>query len=333
MSETLDPATGVVVSVVIPVYNEEAGLTRFFDRLYPVLDGLGVSYEAVFVDDGSRDRSATLLRQQYKMHPDTTRVLFLRRNAGQHVAILAGLAACVGRRVVTLDADLQDLPEEIPRLLAEMDQGHDYVGAVRRHRYDSRWRESASRLLNRLREHVTRVHMTDEGCMLRAYNRDVVDALLSSNEGHTFIPALAYLYSTNPAEILVGHGAREAGASKYPPYKLIQRNFDLLTGLSLVPLQLFSLVGIASSLVSFALAVYLILRGVIVGPEAEGPFVLLGVLFFLAGVVLFGIGLLGGYVGRIVERGRGWPAALVREELTQRKGHRTRELATWGPKA
>jgi undecaprenyl-phosphate 4-deoxy-4-formamido-L-arabinose transferase len=337
MSETPDPAVGVVVSVVIPVYNEELVLTRFCDRLYPVLDGMGLSYEAVFVDDGSRDRSATLLRQQYKMRPDTTRVLYLRRNAGQDAAIMAGLAACVGQRIVTLDADLQDPPEEIPRLLAEMDQGHDYVGSIRRYRHEARWRESASRLMNRVRERITGVQMTDPGCMLRAYDRDIVDALLASREVHTFIPALAYLYSTNPAEILVGHEALAGEGARYPLYRLTARNFDLLTGFSLVPLQVFSRAGIAISLVSFGFAIYLALHWVIVGPEAEGSFALLGVLFFLAGVILFGIGLLGGYVGRIFEQCRGRPDVLVREELIPRptagaKGRQTGGVAAPGPK-
>jgi undecaprenyl-phosphate 4-deoxy-4-formamido-L-arabinose transferase len=337
MSKTPDPAAGVVVSVVIPVYNEELVLTRFFDRLYPVLDSLGVSYEAVFVDDGSRDRSATLLRQQYKLRPDTTRVVYLRRNAGQHVALMAGLAACVGQRIVTLDADLQNPPEEIPRILAEMDHGHDYVGSIRRHRHDAKWRNTASSLMNRLRKRMTGVHMTDQGCMLRAYDRDIVDALLATSEVHTFIPALAYRYSVNPTEILVGHEARAGGESKSLPYKLTARNFDLLTGFSLIPLQLFSLAGIAISLVSFGFAIYLTLRWVIVGPEAEGPFALLGVLFFLAGVILFGIGLLGGYVGRIFEQCRGWPDDLVCEELTPRpatgaKGLRIEGSAARRPK-
>jgi undecaprenyl-phosphate 4-deoxy-4-formamido-L-arabinose transferase len=329
MPDTLDPGAGAVaVSVVIPVYNEEAVLTRLFDRLYPVLDSLGVSYEAVFVDDGSRDRSATLLRQQHRLRPDSTRVVYLRRNAGQDAAITAGFAACVGRRVVTLDADLQNPPEEIPRLLAEMDHGHDYVGSIRRNRHDAKWREVASKLLNHLRERITRVHMTDLGCMLRAYDRDIVDAVLASREAHTFIPALAYLCSANPTEILVGHEERAAGESKYPPYKLIHRNFDVMTGLSLVPLQLFSLAGIAISLVSFAVVIFMILRRGIVGPEAEGLFTLFGVLVFLAGVILFGIGLLGQYVGRIFEQAGGRPRYLVREELTPRPTLRSQGCST-----
>ncbi len=311
-----EPKTSAVeLSVVIPVYNEEAVLPQLFDRLYPVLDRLGLSYEVVLVDDGSRDRSATLLRQQHRIRPDTTRILLLRTNAGQHAAILAGFEVAVGRRVVTLDADLQNPPEEIPRLLAEMDRGHDYVGSIRRKRKDARWRDFASKVMNRLRERITRVQMTDQGCMLRAYDREIVEAVLASDEAHTFIPALAYLYAANPTEILVEHDERAAGESKYPLYKLIHLNFDLMTGFSLVPLQLFSLIGIAIALAAFAFVVFLAVRRLVVGPEAEGVFTLFGILFFLAGVILFGIGLLGEYVGRIYEQSRGRPKYLIRAHL------------------
>lgn len=307
--------TAVALSVIVPVYCEEAVLPALFGRLYPVLDGLGICYEVVFVDDGSRDRSATLLRQQYKLRAGVTRVLLLRNNAGQHAAIMAGFEASLGRRVVTLDADLQNPPEEIPRLLAEMDRGHDYVGSIRRTRRDAKWRDLASKAMNHLRERITHVQMTDQGCMLRAYDREIVDAVLASHEAHTFIPALAYIYASNPTEVLVDHEERAAGESKYPLYKLIHLNFDLMTGFSLVPLQLFSLVGIGISLVSFVFVFYLAIRRLVVGPEVEGVFTLFGILFFLAGVILFGIGLLGEYVGRIYEQSRGRPYYLVRAHL------------------
>ncbi|MGH8427806.1 MAG: glycosyltransferase, partial [Gammaproteobacteria bacterium] len=237
-----DPRTPRV-SIVIPIYNEEAGLEALFARLYPALDALGVSYEVLFVDDGSRDRSAALLRTQYQKRPDVTRVVLLQTNFGQHAAIYAGFAKSRGERMVTLDADLQNPPEEIARLLEEMDAGHDYVGTIRRNRRDSWWRRYASRLMNRIREHITRVHMTDQGCMLRAYDRSVVDAINSTSEINTFIPALAYLYSANPVEIEVAHDERAAGQSKYSLMRLVQLNFDLVTGFSVMPLQVFSLLG------------------------------------------------------------------------------------------
>jgi len=280
------------LSVVIPVCNEEAVLTRLCDRLYPVLDGLGLDHEVVFVDDGSRDRSPTLLRQQHRIRPDVTRVLLLRSNAGQHAAIRAGLEASQGQRVVTLGADLQDAPEEIPRLLAEMDRGHDFVGSIRRRR--SRWQDLASKAMNRLREHITGIRMTDQGCMLRAYDREILDAVLRSDGAHTLIPALAYLYAANPTEIEANHAERAAGNSKHALFKLIRRDLDLMTGFSPVPLQVFSLagmgVGMGMSLAAFLVVVYFAYRRLAIGPEMDGVFILFALLFFLAGVTLFGLG-------------------------------------------
>jgi undecaprenyl-phosphate 4-deoxy-4-formamido-L-arabinose transferase len=317
VNEKTQSAT-MALSVVIPVFNEEAVLTRLFDRLYPVLDGLGQTYEAVFVDDGSRDRSATLLRQQHTLRPDTTRVVYLRGNLGQDAAIMAGFAACVGRRIVTLGADLQCPPEEIPRLLAEMDRGHDYVGPICRRRHDPKWRDIASLFTNGLRERITGMQMTDPGCMLRAYDREIVSAVLVSSDVHGFIPALAYRSATNPTEIPVECEASAVGESKYPLYRLIRLNLNLLTGFSLIPLRTFSLLGIGVSIASFAFVIYLALRRLLVGPEGEGLLGLFGLLFFLLGVILFGIGLLGEYVGHVFEHTRGRPQPLVREELTPR---------------
>ena len=303
------------VSVVIPVYNEESGRPALFQRLYAALDQLGVSYEVVFVNDGSVDRSAALLRAQYQQRPDVTRVVLFNGNFGQHLAIMAGFEHARGERIVTLDADLQNPPEEIGRLLAAMDQGHDYVGTIRRMRRDTAFRRVASRAMNRLREHITRIHMTDQGCMLRAYSRDIIDAINACREVNTFIPALAYTFAQRPTEIEVGHEDRAAGESKYSLYKLIRLNFDLVTGFSLVPLQMFSLFGIAISLLSVLFVVFLAIRRLVVGPEAEGLFTLFGIAFFLIGIALFGIGLLGEYVGRIYQQVRQRPRYLIEAVL------------------
>src|SRR5512138_3807903 len=175
------------LSVVIPVYNEEAGLSALFARLYPALDALGLRYEVIFVNDGSRDRSAAILREQFARRPDVTRVVLLNGNFGQHLAIMAGFERCRGERVVTLDADLQNPPEEIQKLLARMDEGYDYVGSYRSERRDSLFRRVASRAMNRVRERLTNIRMTDQGCMLRAYARNVVDAINQSPEVNTFV--------------------------------------------------------------------------------------------------------------------------------------------------
>src|SRR5437879_9538354 len=179
------------LSVVIPVYNEEAVLPALFAGLYPALDALVASYEVIFINDGSVDRSAALLRGQFEIRPDATRVILFNGNFGQHLAIMAGFEASRGERVVTLDADLQNPPEEIAKLLAKMDEGYDYVGSVRLERQDTAFRRGPARRLNPDRDGITRIRITDQGCMLRAYSREIVAAINSCREVNTFIPALA----------------------------------------------------------------------------------------------------------------------------------------------
>jgi len=306
------------VSVVIPVYNEQESLPYLFARLYPAMDVLGRSYECVFVDDGSADRSAALLREQFEKRPDHTRVVLLQSNFGQHAAILAGFSAARGQRVVTLDADLQNPPEEVGNLLLKMDEGYDYVGTIRRKRRDVAWRKLASRLMNRLRERITRVRMTDQGCMLRAYSRHVIDAINNTSEINTFIPALAYLYALKPVEIEVQHNERQAGRSKYSLYKLIRLNFDLVTGFSVMPLQVFSVFGFILTILSGILVVYMVLQRIIEGPQVQGVFTLFAIVFFLIGIMLFGIGLLGEYIGRIYQEVQRRPRYLVRAILEKK---------------
>lgn len=303
------------LSVVVPVYNEEEVLPALFDRLYRVLDAVGRSYEVVFVDDGSGDRSVALLRRQYETRPDVTRVVVLNGNFGQHMAILAAFEQTRGRTIVTLDADLQNPPEEIPRLLAAIDEGADYVGTIRKDRQDSAWRRWASRGLNAIRERTTGIHIGDQGCMLRAYDRTIVDLINRCPESNTFVPALAYSFARAPREIEVSHSERAAGISKYSLYRLIRLNFDLMTGFSVVPLQVFSMVGLAITGLSFVLVIFLALRRLIVGPEVEGVFTLFGIVFFLVGICLFGIGLLGEYVVRIYQEVRHRPRYVIRTIL------------------
>ena len=307
------------LSVVIPVYNEEAVLPALFARLYPALDALGASYEVIFINDGSVDRSAALLREQFQRRPEATRVILFGGNYGQHMAIVAGFEHSRGERVVTLDADLQNPPEEIAKLLAKMDEGYDYVGGVRYERQDTPFRRNASRMMNAVRERITRIRMTDQGCMLRAYSRDIVAAINSCREVNTFIPALAYTFAQRPAEIEVAHEERAAGQSKYSLYNLVRLNFDLVTGFSVMPLQLFSLSGIVIALLSIAFVIFLAVRRLVVGPEAEGVFTLFGLAFFLIGATLFGIGLLGEYVGRIYEQVRQRPRYLVQAVLEKKE--------------
>jgi undecaprenyl-phosphate 4-deoxy-4-formamido-L-arabinose transferase len=308
----------VDVSVVIPVYNEEAGLQALFDRLYPALDALGVTYEIVFVNDGSKDRSAAILKDQFARRPDVTRVVLFNGNYGQHLAIVAGFKHVRGRRTVTLDADLQNPPEEIGKLLAAMDEGHDYVGSIREKREDSWWRKTASRAMNRFRERITRIRMTDQGCMLRAYNRDVIDAINACTEVSTFIPALAYTFSHSPTEVMVRHEERAAGESKYRLYQLIRLNFDLITGFSIVPLQVFSLFGMLVALASIVTYLVVIVQRVLRAGWSGGIQTIWDrdiLAFFLLGMILFGLGLIGEYVGRIYSQVRDRPRFVIQAIL------------------
>jgi len=307
------------VSVVIPVYNEEQTLPLLFARLYPALDKLGLAYEIIFINDGSRDRSAALLRRQYEARPDVTRVVLFNGNFGQHMAIMAGFENVRGSRIVTLDADLQNPPEEIGNLLAAMDAGHDYVGSIRRQRQDSAFRRYASRAMNWMRERITKIHMTDQGCMLRAYDRAIVDAITSSREINTFIPALAYNYAANPTEIMVAHEERAAGESKYSLYSLLRLNFDLVTGFSIMPLQVFSLIGMTVAVLSvLSYIVVIVERWVHADSLSAGLLALWDrdiLQFFLTGLVLFGLGLLGEYIGRIYQQVRSRPRFLIQAIL------------------
>jgi len=307
------------VSVIIPVYNEEAVLPALFARLYTALDALERSYEVVFVNDGSSDRSAALLREQFQRRPDETRVVLFNGNYGQHMAIMAGFEHCRGERVVTLDADLQNPPEEIGKLLARMDEGHDYVGSIRRNRQDAAWRRWASKAMNRLRERITRIRMTDQGCMLRAYDRGIVEAIRASREVSTYIPALAYSFAHNPTEVEVEHEERHAGESKYSLYKLVRLNFDLVTGFSVLPLQLFSLFGMLVSLLAIGTYVVVVLERIIAGEHGIAVIWDRDILeFFLIGMVLFGLGITGEYVGRIYQQVRERPRYLIQAILEKR---------------
>lgn len=296
-----------VLSIVIPVYNEEAVIPALISRLYLVLDEMNEEYEIIFVNDGSVDRSAQLLAVQFQDRPDVTRVVLFNGNFGQHMAILAGFAHVRGQIAVTLDADLQNPPEEIPRLVDAIRAGHDYVGTYRKHRQDTWFRRIASFTINRLRERTTNIRMTDQGCMLRAYDRALVDTINACQEVNTFIPALAYTFAAAPTEIEVRHDARQAGESKYSLYGLIRLNFDLVTGFSIVPLQWFSLIGTLLSLLSGVLFVVLLVRRFVLGAEVEGVFTLFALQFFLTGIMLFGVGLMGEYVGRIQQEVRRRP--------------------------
>ena len=305
--------TNPIISIVIPVYNEADNLRHLFERLVHTMDALGQSYEVIFTNDGSKDNSLEILRECHTERPDIIRVIDFQGNFGQHLAIVAAFAQARGQTIITLDADLQNPPEEIPLLWAKVQEGHDCVGSYRADRKDTLFRKYVSRAVNWFRESTTHIKMKDQGCMLRAYDRKITDRIVNSNQGAVFIPALAYSLASNPTEVEVRHDPRAAGESKYNLYSLIRLNFDLITGFSLVPLQIFTIFGMAVSCLSALLVVYMLLRRFIIGPEAEGLFTLFAILFFLVSVVITGIGIIGEYLGRIFQGISQRPKYVIRE--------------------
>ncbi len=301
------------VSVVIPVYNEQENLEALYSRLTAVLDKIGKPFEILFTNDGSRDRSGEMLKEFHDRRPKQVRVIDFNGNFGQHMAIMAAFERVRGDVIVTLDADLQNPPEEIPKLLAAVAAGHDVVGGFRKNRQDTFFRKYASRLINGIRAKITNIRMKDQGCMLRAYRKNIVESIVASEETSTFIPALAYSFAANPAEVEVEHAALAAGESKYKLYDLVRLNFDLMTGFSVVPLQVFTLFGMVVSAFSTLFVIYLFIRRLVIGPEAEGVFTLFAILYFLVGIGIMGLGIIGEYIGRIYKEVRRRPRFVIRK--------------------
>jgi undecaprenyl-phosphate 4-deoxy-4-formamido-L-arabinose transferase len=299
------------VSIVIPVYNEESNLEPLYMRLEPVLEDLGRPYEVLFIDDGSRDGSFEILRRLQEKY-EAIRVVQLNRNYGQHAAVFAGLDHARGEVIVTLDADLQNPPEEIPGLLDKIAEGHDVVGGWRENRQDHAVRRLFSWIANKITSKVVGVEMRDYGCMLRAYRREVVEVLRGCSEVSSFIPALANTFAGSPTEIPVGHDRRTNGRSKYNPFRLIRLNFDLVTGFSLLPIQVVSLAGMGIALLGLGFGVFLMLRRLLMGPESEGVFTLFAVLFVFVGIQILALGLIGEYIGRIYMEVRRRPRYVIR---------------------
>jgi len=302
-----------LVSVVIPVYNEAGNLRALWSRLKPVLEGLDRAWEVVFVDDGSSDQSLAILREFAAQADGQVRVVELARNFGQHSAILAGFRQSRGAIVVTLDADLQNPPEEIPRLIEAIDAGNDVVGGWREERHDHPYRRIASRMHNRLTSAIVGVPMHDYGCMLRAYRRHIVDTVVECDEKAAFVPALANSFAKRVAEIPVRHAERAAGESKYNLLRLATLSLNLITGFSLAPIQALSLVGLGIFFLDAFFAAILFAHRVIYGPQQEGAvWMLFAVLFLFVGFIFLALGLIGEYVGRIYIEVRRRPTYIVR---------------------
>ena len=312
------------VSVVIPVYNEKENLPELLRRTVAACRALGRPWELVLVDDGSRDGSTDWLVQAAASHPGEVKAVLLYRNAGQHNAILCGFASAQGDILVTLDADLQNPPEEIGKLVAKVDEGYDVVGSVRQDRQDALFRKVFSGIINLMVRRSTGVILHDYGCMLRAYRRRVVDAMLGCRERHTFIPVLANLFAKRVTEVPVAHAERGSGTSKYSVLRLVNLQFDLLTCMTAAPLRVVTYVGVGISALSVGFGALLLVLRLVYGPEwaAAGVFTLFAVMFFFIGAQFVALGLMGEYIGRIHADVRERPRYLVDRVIGETLGER-----------
>lgn len=301
------------ISIVIPVYNEEANLSELIRRVLATGRSLKRPFEIILVDDGSRDMSTSVISQAAADHPGEIVGVLLNRNYGQHAAVMAGFSQAGGEIIITLDADLQNPPEEIVSLVRKMDEGFEVVGSIRVPRCDNAFRRLSSLLINRLTAKVTGIVMHDYGCMLRAYRSHIVRAMLQCHERSTFIPVLANGFARRTAEIEVRHTERKAGTSKYGLWKLVNLQFDLLTSITTFPLRLLSIFGVLISILGMSFGVLIMVMRLIRGAEwaAQGVFTLFAVLFIFVGAQFIAMGFLGEYIGRMYQDVRARPRYFV----------------------
>lgn len=302
------------ISIVIPVYNEEACLAELIRRTLTSCRQMGRSFEIILIDDGSKDHSAEMIRKASADNPGEVVGVLLNRNYGQHNAIMAGFSHVRGDWVVTLDADLQNPPEEIPRLV-NVAMNYDVVGTIRARRNDSFFRKTSSAIVNRAVQKATGVMMHDYGCMLRVYKRHIVEAMLMCHERSTFIPVLANSFARNTTEVEVEHAARTLGESKYSFGKLISLMFDLVTTMTTYPLRLLSIVGGIISATGFGFGILILILRLIKGAEwaGGGVFTLFALVYFFIGAQFVAMGLLGEYIGRIYHDVRNRPRYFIQE--------------------
>jgi len=285
-----------VISVVVPVYNEERSVALLYDELRSALEPLHTSWEAIFVDDGSSDGTFGALTRLHNAERNV-RVVRLRRNFGKAAALVAGFDQAGGETVVTIDGDLQDDPAEIPRLLAKLDEGFDLVSGWKAHRRDPLSRRVLSRIFNRVTSLFSGVRMHDLNCGLKAYRADVVHGLRLYGELHRFIPVLAHYRGFRIAELPVNHRPREHGRSRYGVERYVRGFLDLLT-VSFIgryrhrPLHLFGGLGLMLGFIGTAVLVYLTVLKALGHAIGHRPLLMLGVLLVVIGMQFFSLGLI-----------------------------------------
>ncbi len=300
------------LTVVIPVFNEQETLDELHTRLVAVLEKMARPYEVIMVDDGSTDGSfETLCR--LNSGDSRIRVLRLARNFGQSPALYAGLSKARGRYVLIIDADLQVLPEDIPLLVAKLDEGYDAVSGWRADRKDTLFRRAASKLLNRYIAGVTGLSLHDYGCSLKGIRRDLVEHMVGFSHRCRYLPVDMAMLGGRFAEVVVGHSERTKGNSKYGMLKLVRTAFDLITGITDAPLRYIGLLGWLMSFGGFAMGIKVAANRVIYGNVNQLESVV-ALFFFCSGVQLVATGMMCEYIGRIFVEVQRRPYFVVAEE-------------------
>ncbi|MBL7648300.1 MAG: glycosyltransferase [Candidatus Hydrogenedentes bacterium] len=307
------PSDAPLLSVVIPVFNEVGTLEELFRRLTDTLSRQPGGYEIIAVDDGSTDGSRQALRDWHSRDP-RIRVVFLSRNFGQSPALYAGFSRARGQYVAMMDADLQNYPEDIPRLVAKLEEGYDMVSGWRANRKDSFFRTGASKLLNRYINSVTRVALNDYGCALKAFRRELVDHMLSLTHRCRYLPVDAAALGGRVAEIEVRHDQRGHGESKYGLLKLVRTAFDLITSITAAPLQFIGLLGWFFALIGFCMSLRVAYVRVTVG-DLEHMATVVAIFFFLSGCQMVATGVMCEYISRIYIEVQAKPYFVIQEEL------------------
>lgn len=314
------------LSIVIPLYNEEENVKPLYEQLKATLDEIGREYEIIVVDDGSTDRSFAILKGLHE-GDERLKVIRFRRNFGQTAAFAAGFDHSQGEVVITMDADLQNDPADIPLLLEKIEEGYDVVSGWRVKRKDPfLTRRLPSMVANWLISHVTGVHLHDYGCSLKAYRREVVKNVQLYGELHRFIPALASWMGISVAEVPVRHHPRRFGRSKYGLSRTARVLLDLITvrfllSYSTRPIHIFGGLGLVGFALGMALGAYLSFVKFVLGQSIGGrPLLLLAVLLMVVGVQLISMGLLGELVVRTYYETLNKPIYAVREILGELRG-------------
>ena len=306
------PESSLNLSIVIPVFNERETLVELHRRIVDTLEGAERSFEIITVDDGSTDGSYETLKEIRDADP-RLRVIRLARNFGQSPALYAGFTHATGEIVVMLDADLQNYPEDIPKLIEKLDEGYDMVSGWRAKRQDSALRHMLSRALNTFVAKITKVSLHDHGCALKAFRRELVDHMGALSHRCRYLPADISALSASVAEVKVRHDKRKEGVSKYSLFKLIRTAFDMVTSLTSLPLQLIGFVGWCLALSGLTAGVILVIQRILQDGELGLGFIA-ALFVFLTGVQMVATGLMCEYISRIYVEVQRKPYYVIREE-------------------